>query len=68
MQNEERDLQDRTKRFALNIIRTFSVIPKTTPAQVLAKQLLRSGTSVGANYREAYRARSKSEWGERHGR
>jgi four helix bundle protein len=62
MQNDERDLQDRTKRFALNIIRTFSTIPKTTEAQVLGKQLLRSGTSVGANYREAYRGRSKAEF------
>jgi four helix bundle protein len=62
MQNDERDLHDRTKRFALNIIRTFSTIPKTTEAQVLGKQLLRSGTSVGANYREAYRARSKAEF------
>ena len=61
MHHEPRDLQDRTKRFALQVIRTFSTIPKTTPAQVVAKQLLRSGTSVGANYREAYRGRSKAE-------
>jgi four helix bundle protein len=40
----------------------FSVIPKTTAAQVLGKQMLRSGTSVGANYREAYRGRSKAEF------
>jgi hypothetical protein len=38
MQNAEKDLQERTKRFALNIIRTFSMIPKTTEAQVLGKQ------------------------------
>jgi four helix bundle protein len=62
MQNEERDLQDRTKRFALSIIRTFSVIPKIAEAQVLGKQMLRSGTSVGANYREAHRGRSKAEF------
>ena len=62
MQNDERDLQDRTKRSALSIIRTFATISKTTEAQVLGKQLLRSGTSVGANYREAYRARSKAEF------
>ena len=62
MQNEERDLQDRTKRFALSIIRTFSIIPKTIEAQLLAKQILSSGTSVGANYREAYRGRSKAEF------
>jgi four helix bundle protein len=62
MQNAKKDLQERTKRFALSVIRTFATIPKTTEAQVLGKQLLRSGTSVGANYREAYRARSKAEF------
>jgi four helix bundle protein len=62
MQNEERDLQDRTQQFALSEIQTFSMIPKRTEAQVLGKQLLRSGTSVGANYREAYRGRSKAEF------
>jgi four helix bundle protein len=62
MQNDKKDLQERTKQFALSIIRTCSIIPKTTEAQVLGKQLLRSGTSVGANYREAYRGRSKAEF------
>ena len=67
----ETDLAVRTKSFALRIIRLFSALPKTTEAQVIGKQVLRSGTSVGANYREAYRGRSKAEWserGERHGR
>jgi four helix bundle protein len=59
---KEDDLKVRTKHFALRIIRLFSSLPKTAEAQVLGKQLLRSGTSVGANYREAYRARSKSEF------
>jgi 23S rRNA-intervening sequence protein len=59
------DLADRTKRFALQVIRLFSILPKTTEAQVLGKQVLRSGTSVGANYREAYLGRSKAEWSER---
>jgi four helix bundle protein len=40
----------------------FSTLPKTAEAQVLGKQALRSGTSVGANYREAYRGRSKAEF------
>jgi four helix bundle protein len=62
MQNEEKDLRDRTNAFALQIIRLFAVLPKSTEAQVLGKQLLRSGTSVGANYREAHRARSKAEF------
>ena len=62
MQNAEKDLRDRTKHFALQMLEMFSVIPKTTEAQVLGKQVLRSGTSVGANYREAHRGRSKAEF------
>src|SRR5437763_8412499 len=62
MQSEENDLRQRTKEFGLQIVRMFSGLPKTTEAQVLGKQALRSGTSVGANYREAYRARSKPEF------
>ena len=62
MQNAEKDLRDRTKQFALRIIEMFSVIPKSAQAQVLGKQVLRSGISVGANYREAYRGRSKAEF------
>ena len=50
MQKEEKDLRDRTKAFGLRIVRMFSALPKTTEAQVLGKQLLRSGTSIGANY------------------
>ena len=62
MQSEENDLRQRTKEFALQIVWMFSGLPKATEAQVLGKQALRSGTSVGANYREAYRARSKPEF------
>ena len=62
MQSEENDLRQRTKEFALQIVWMYSELPKTTEAQVLGKQVLRSGTSVGANYREAYRARSKPEF------
>jgi four helix bundle protein len=62
MQTAETDLRNRTKSFALRTVRMFSALPKTTEAQVLGKQLLRSGTSVGANYREAYRGRSKPEF------
>ena len=61
MQNEY-NLKDRTKQFALRILRMYSSLPKTTAAQILGKQVLRSGTSVGANYREADRARSKAEF------
>ena len=62
MQKEEVDLRWRTKEFALRIIRMFVSLPKTIEAQVLGKQVLRSGTSVGANYREACRGRSKAEF------
>ena len=56
------DLRLRTKRFALQIVRFFPQLPKTAEAQVLGKQLLRAATSVGANYREAHRGRSKPEF------
>jgi four helix bundle protein len=57
-----RDLRERTKVFALGVIRMFASLPKSPEAQVLGKQVLRSGTSIGANYREAWRARSKAEF------
>jgi len=60
---KEKDLKPRTKAFALRVIRMYSKLPKSdTVAQVLGKQVLRSGTSVGANYREASRGRSKAEF------
>jgi four helix bundle protein len=63
MMNEGKDLGPRTKMFARRIIRLYVALPKTdAAAQVLGKQMLRSGTSVGANYREAHRARSKTEF------
>ena len=63
MKNEEKDLLPRTKMFARRIIRLYCSLSKTDiVAQVLGKQVLRSGTSVGANYREANRARSKAEF------
>jgi len=62
MKNEERDLRGRTKVFSRRIIRLHSSLPRETVAQVLGKQVLRSGTSIGANYREACRARSKAEF------
>ena len=61
--NDEKDLRTRTKIFARRIVRLFCALPKSdTVVQVLGKQALRSGTSVGANYREAHRARSKAEF------
>jgi four helix bundle protein len=63
MNEKARDLKLRTKEFAVRVIRMYSKLPKTDAvAQVLGKQVLRSGTSVGANYREATRGRSKAEF------
>src|ERR1041384_6544672 len=59
---ERRDLRKRTKLFALRIIKLYASLPKSTAAQVIGKQVLRSGTSVGAHYREAKRARSTAEF------
>ena len=56
------DLRKRTKDFALRVIRLYSSLPSSTVAQVIGKQVLRSGTSVGAHYREAYRSRSDAEF------
>jgi len=56
------DLVIRTRSFALRIIKLYAALPKTTEAQVIGKQILRSGTSVGAHYREAKRSRSTAEF------
>jgi hypothetical protein len=56
------DLKERTKQFALNIIALYSQLPKRREAQVLGDQLLRSGTSVGAHFREAQRAKSNPDF------
>ena len=60
--NELVDLKQRTKAFALRIIRLYTKLPESQVAQVIGKQILRSGTSVGAHYREAARARSTAEF------
>jgi len=63
MSEEPEDSKPRTKAFALRVIRLHSELSKNdTVAQVLGKQVLRSGTSVGANYREAPHGRSKAEF------
>jgi four helix bundle protein len=56
------ELRKRTNAFALRAIRVVAALPRSTIADVLGKQLLRSGTSVGANYRDACRARSKADF------
>ena len=58
----ERDLIDRTKKFALRIIKLVGALPRTIEGRSIAGQLMRSGTSVAANYRAACRARSKAEF------
>src|SRR6266516_1108535 len=62
MMNAERDSKPRTKELARRVIRLFAALSKDTAAQILGKQLLRAGTYVGANYREANRARTKAEF------
>jgi len=62
MESKQEELRTNTKRFALRIIRLFQSLPRSPEAQIVGKQLLRSGTSVGANYRAAGRARSTAEF------
>lgn len=59
---KECNLRVRTKAFALRIIRLYSSLSKSGAEQVLGRQVLRSGTSVGAQYRKACRARSAAEF------
>ncbi len=59
---QEVELRSRTKSFALRIIRLYAALPKSTQAQVLGRQVLCSGTSVGAHYREAQRAKSEADF------
>lgn len=66
MRDEERqvarqDLKKRTRVFAIEIVRLYSSLPKSTEAQVLGRQLLRAGTSVGAQYAESQRAKSNKD-------
>ena len=56
------EMKQRTKKYALRIIRLVESLPRTRTADVLGKQLLRAGTSVGANYRAACRARPKADF------
>ena len=61
MRNEP-DLKKRTKAFALRILKLVDALPKTTAGHALASQIVRSGTSVAANYRAACRARSTADF------
>lgn len=56
------DLEKRTKTFAIRIVKFVADLPRNHVTDVLARQLLRSGTSIGANYREANRAESRKDF------
>src|SRR5450755_3689529 len=62
MSSKHEEMRDRTKSFALRVIRLFRSLPNKTDTQVLGKQLLRCGTSVVANYRAVCWSRSKAEF------
>ena len=62
MQNDDNDLAERTYQFGRRILSLYETLPETKVANHIGFQLVRSGTSVGANYREARRARSKPEF------
>ena len=57
-----KELKDRTKRFAVDIINLCRELPTTIDGKTVGHQMIRSGTSVGANYRASCRARSRAEW------
>jgi four helix bundle protein len=58
---DERTFKERTKKFALAVVKLVESLPRSRTAEVLGRQLLRSGTSLGANYRAACRGRSPSD-------
>ncbi len=59
---DKRELQSRTKRFALRVLKLVDALPRSTAGRAISNQLVRSATSVGANYRAACRARSRAEF------
>ena len=59
---DKRELEKRTKAFALRVIKFVSALPKNKVTNVMGYQLLKSGTSIGANYREANRAESHNDF------
>ena len=64
MDNKEfaKELENRTREFAVRIIQLSTTLPNTSEANVIKTQITKSGTSIGANYREANRARSKADF------
>jgi four helix bundle protein len=59
---DKRELQDRTKRFALRVLKLVDALPRNAGGRAIAGQLVRAATSIGANYRSACRARSRAEF------
>ena len=57
-----KELEERTKQFAIRIVRLSSTLPNTPEGRAIRTQMTKAGTSVGANYREANRARSKADF------
>jgi|SRR5579862_5730371 len=62
MDSKTEKLRERTKQFALRVIRLFQALPPSKEARTIGEQLLRCGTSVGANYRSACHSRSRAEF------
>jgi four helix bundle protein len=64
MDNKEfsKELEKRTRKFAVRVIRLSTVLPNTPEGKVIRNQITKSGTSIGANYRESNRARSKPDF------
>ena len=60
--DQAKQLQNRTKKFAVRIIKSFARLPKDEATRIIGRQFLRSGTSVAANYRAARRARSPADF------
>jgi four helix bundle protein len=59
---DKRELQDRTKQFALRVLNLVDALPRSAGSRAISMQLVRAATSVGANYRSACRARSRAEF------
>lgn len=62
MESKQEQMKARTREFAIRVVRLFRALPKTEEARIIGRQVLRSGTSVAANYRAVGRARSRAEF------
>jgi four helix bundle protein len=60
--NRAKQLQNRTKKFAIRVVKAFARLPKDEAVRIIGRQFLRSGTSLAANYRAACRARSAADF------